>query len=274
MFVAYHDTIKKWGRVGGQNFVMHKSRKLLVGLASLTLIDIAIEEASGAPVNAPLSAPAAVYNWSGFYAGGHAGYRWTGSSFSGPEFTDFFTSPPRNESYRLSHGIVGVQAGYNVMIAPSVLAGLEGDWSWGSSRATSTGSSVDDLGDGFIFRSEAELTWQATFRGRLGVVSGPWLFYGTGGVAFVRARWRDNTTQFLVGDPLTVSSSEFTKTLTGSVVGAGVEYMWQPNWIMRVEYLHESFGNVSVPFGMGQIGTLDLKNVNKMRVAISYKFGP
>ena len=68
MFVAYHDTIKKWGRVGGQNFVMHKSRKLLVGLASLTLIDIAIEEASGAPVNAPLSAPAAVYNWSGFYA--------------------------------------------------------------------------------------------------------------------------------------------------------------------------------------------------------------
>ena len=57
---------------------MHKSRKLLVGLASLTLIDIAIEEASGAPVNAPLSAPAAVYNWSGCCAGGHAGYRWTG----------------------------------------------------------------------------------------------------------------------------------------------------------------------------------------------------
>jgi outer membrane immunogenic protein len=254
---------------------MHKSRKLLVGLASLTLVDIAIEEASGAPVSASLPAPAALYNWSGFYAGGHAGYRWSGSSFSGPEYTDVFTSPQRNESYRLSHGIVGIQAGYNIMINPSVLAGLEGDWSWGSSKASSTGSAIDDTGDGFIFRSEAELTWQATLRGRLGVVSGPWLFYGTGGVAFARARWRDNTTQLEHGDPLTVSSSEIAKTLTGSVVGAGVEYMWKPNWIVRAEYLHESFGNVSVPFGTGeQIGTLDLKNVNKMRIAISYKFGP
>jgi opacity protein-like surface antigen len=32
--------------------------------------------------------------------------------------------------------------------------------------------------------SEVELTWQATIRGRLGYVNGPWLIYGTGGVAF------------------------------------------------------------------------------------------
>ena len=255
---------------------MRKSQKLLVGLASLTLTDIAIAEAADLPVKARPPVAVAAYNWSGFYVGGHAGYRWADAEFSGPAFDGTrFTSPVRSENYRSDGGIVGVHAGYNYMITPTILAGIEGDWTWGKSKASATGSSLDSNGDGFIFRSEVELSWQATFRGRLGVVNGQWLVYVTGGVAFARVRWTDETTEFFNFDPTGSTSSQVSKTLTGYVVGVGSEYMWTPNWIARIEYLYENFGDTDVPFGLGpQTGTLELKDVHKLRVGISYKFGP
>ena len=94
-------------------------------------------------------------------------------------------------------------------------------------------------------------------------------------MAFARIRWTDNTTEFSSQGTEGTLSSGASKTLTGWVLGAGVEYMWRPNWIARLEYLYENFGDVSVPFGLGpQSGTLDLKDVSKLRVGISYKFGP
>jgi opacity protein-like surface antigen len=254
-----------------------KKQKLLVGLASLTLLDIAAAAAADLPVKAPPPVPVQTYNWSGFYLGAHAGYRWANADFSGPGY-DFvgFTFPPRSEGYRLGGGIFGAHAGYNFMVTPTILAGLEGDWSWGSSHDNAAGTVFVFVTDGLSFASQAKLTWQATIRGRLGVVNGPWLFYGTGGVAFARVRWTDYSTFIFGGAPTTtVFASDGGKTLTGFAVGAGIEYMWTQNWIARLEYLYENFGDVNVPFGLGpQIGTLDLKDVNKVRIGISYKFGP
>ncbi len=261
---------------------MRKKQKLLVGLVSLTLVDIAIAEAADLPVKAPPPAPAAIYNWSGFYLGVHAGYRWADPNFSGSGYNfdtgnNIVTFPPRNESYSANGGIAGVQAGYNFMITPAILAGVEGDLSYGSGSDTLSGAGLfDPTGiDGFTFHSQVQLTWQATVRGRLGIVSGPWLFYGTGGAAFAHANWTDIWTLTLGGNSF-ASSSAGSKTLSGWTAGGGVEYMFakNSNWIARVEYLYENFGNFAVPFGFGQIGTLDLKDVSKVRVAISYKFGP
>jgi outer membrane autotransporter protein len=255
---------------------MRKSQKLLVGLTSLTLMDIAMAVAADLPVKVPPPAPIQTYNWSGFYLGGHAGYRWGDASFSGPSY-DFvgFVFPPHSENYRPNGGIFGVQAGYNFMITPTILAGLEGDWTWGSSHDSAAGSIFAFAADGLSFASQAKLTWQATIRGRLGVVNGPWLFYGTGGVAFARVHWTDNSTFIFDGTPTGPAfASDVGKTLTGFAVGAGVEYLWTQNWIARLEYLYEGFGDVSAPFGLGpQTGSLDL-NVNKVRVGLSYKFGP
>lgn len=260
-----------------------RKKKLLVGLASLTLLDIAAAAAADLPVKASPPARVATYDWSGFYLGAHAGYRWAHADFSGPAY-DFdpgdpvgpVSFPARSEGYRLDGGIVGAQAGYNFMITPTILAGIEGDWSWGSSSDSAAGQILlVPPTDGLIFTSEAKLTWQATIRGRLGVTNGPWLFYGTGGVAFAHVKWTDNSAVVSEGSPISVSSSDIGKTLTGFALGAGAEYMLTPNWIARLEYLYENFGNVSVPFGLGpQTGTLDLKDVNKLRIAISYKFGP
>jgi opacity protein-like surface antigen len=255
---------------------MRKKQKFLVGLASLTLLDIAVAAAAE-------PAPVASYDWSGFYVGGHAGFRWADANFSGPGYSfdtggGVVTFPARNESYPSNGGIFGVQAGYNVMLTPMILVGLEGDWTWGSSNQsiTTAFSGIDSFGDGFTFSrtSEIKLTWQATVRARAGLVNGPWLFYGTIGPAFAHVNWSENSQ--LVGNFFgTFNSSWNTSiTLTGWAVGGGVEYMYTSNWIARLEYLHENFGSNAVPYGFGpQTGNLDLRDVNKVRVAISYKFG-
>jgi opacity protein-like surface antigen len=254
------------------------TQKLLVGLASLTLVDIAVAVAADLPVKAPSPAPPPIYNWSGFYVGGHAGYRWADANFSGPGYTfdpgiGPVAFPARSESYHPDGGIGGVQAGYNFMITPRILAGIEGDFTWGSGSDSATGGFSVNANDSFSFVSQTRLNWQSTIRGRLGVVNGPWLFYGTGGVAFTRVNWTDTSTFTFFGTPTASSSSTFGNTLTGAAVGAGIEYMFNPNWIARLEYLYEDFGNVNVPFGLGQqTGTLDLRDVNKVRVGISYKF--
>ena len=258
-----------------------KSRKLLAGLAALTLFDIS------ASVAAPPAPPTP--DWSGFYVGAHAGYRWAGPTFSGnPYEFDPGTGVPimfpgRSENYSLNGGIFGGQAGYNYLLGRSWLLGIEGDISYGSQSSSQSSSLtvIDVTSDGYTLTgiSTIKLSWQATLRGRLGYTYGPWMYYGTAGVAFMHVKWSDSSSISeiccisLPVDPTTAGSSG-EKTLTGSVVGVGIEYMFDPNWIGRLEYLYENFGNFAVPFGFGpQIGTLHIGEVQKLRFGISYKFG-
>lgn len=99
------------------------------------------------------------------------------------------------------------------------------------------------------------------------------MFYGTGGVAFVRAEWANTAT---ATNGITASYAwGASKTLTGWVIGAGTEYMISRNWIARAEYLYEKFGSFTVPHDFSpQNGTLDIGGVHKLRVGVSYKFGP
>ena len=260
---------------------MRKTQKLLVGLASLTLFDISMAVAADLPVKAPVrvaAPPPVIYDWAGFYVGAHGGYRWADVNFSSPAYVccGGIPFPARNESYRPNGGIFGVQAGVNVMLSPSFLTGLEGDWSWGRGKDSLATTITGSATDGFTFRglSEVKLTWQATFRGRLGVVNGPWLFYGTGGVAFIHAKWSESASLVCCDAPgATVVAWTASKTLTGWTVGGGIEYMLASNWIGRIEYLYENFGKFSVSHGIGpKTGTLDIDNVHKLRVALSYKF--
>jgi outer membrane immunogenic protein len=270
------------------------AKKIRSRLASLTLLEIAAAVAVGAvavpalaadmptKAQAPIAAPA--YTWTGFYVGAHAGYRWADPDFTGSAYsvTGPFTTvniPARNEGYRLNGGIVGGHAGYNYQFAPNWLAGIEGDVTWGNASDSRAAVLNVQSNDGNTYRlttaSEAKLTWQATIRGRLGYVTGPWLFYGTGGVAFARAEWSDSALLTGPGGFFVASAaSSAKKTLTGFAAGGGAEYLFVGNWMARIEYLYENFGGFDVPFGIGRVGHLDIDNVHKIRVGISYKFGP
>jgi outer membrane immunogenic protein len=126
--------------------------------ACLTLLDIAAgigvaavavpAMAADMPTKAPPPIAAPIYNWTGFYLGAHAGYRWANGDLTSAAyifdppflFIDPVAFPARSESYDLNGGIVGVHGGYNYQFAPNWLVGVEGDWTWGKASDSKTAS--------------------------------------------------------------------------------------------------------------------------------------
>jgi outer membrane immunogenic protein len=81
------------------------------------------------------------------------------------------------------------------------------------------------------------------------------------------------------------STASFTNTRSGYAVGAGYEWMINPNWIARVEYLHYGFGSggntFALPVSCGAVVTggscggniaSSNNNIDTVRAALSYKF--
>lgn len=95
-----------------------------------------------------------LFNWTGFYVGGSAGYSW-GSSIGGN--TNGF--------------IGGVQAGYNFQVSPSVVFGAETDISY---------TSADEKRGGAKFSAD----YLGTIRTRLGYSLDRVMFYATAGLAY------------------------------------------------------------------------------------------
>lgn len=248
-------------------------------LGARTLFDIALGTAASAA--AVTSASAQTPNWTGFYIGGHGGYRWADAQMASGPYTfaggaDIYTLPGINGNFDQNSGIYGPHAGFNWQFAPNFLVGIEGDLDFGNSSKTVSNTLLGtaDDGDGFTFNSSAtvKLSWQGTIRGRIGYVANNWLFYTTAGVAFAKVKY--NSSWSLVhsaGDFTGANSASAEKTLTGWVVGAGLETMFTPNVLFRVEYLVEGFNDFTVPQGIGQTGTLDLDEIHKFRVGISFK---
>ena len=114
-------------------------------------------------------------NWNGFYVAGvygvgafeHAGHRprrWRRR---------------RARQQRLGpHG--GGQVGWNWMIAPRIVVGLEGDISYLGIDHTS-----HNFGNNATSHFKVDTSWFATARGRLGYNTGPALLYVTGGGAWM-----------------------------------------------------------------------------------------
>jgi outer membrane immunogenic protein len=109
------------------------------------------------PRPAPYYAPAApLFNWTGFYVGGHAGWGWGSALGADP-----------------SGYLIGLQAGYNFQYASGLLAGIESDIAI---------SGIDGSRSGVTFG----LDYLGTVRGRLGYAADRFLVYGTAGLAYGR----------------------------------------------------------------------------------------
>ena len=77
--------------------------------------------------------------------------------------------------------------------------------------------------------------WYGDITARGGFVYGDALFYAKGGFAFL-------TGDVNVAD-LTDGFSQSSGTLTGWTIGAGLEYMINPRWSVKVEYLYFDLSN-------------------------------
>jgi outer membrane immunogenic protein len=213
-------------------------KQFLCGVAVVAVTAIGgPASAADMPVKASKAPPLpAIFNWSGFYIGGHVG--------SGSAKFDFSTG---FDSGRRSRLIAGGQLGYNWQIG-SVVWGLEGDI---------TGLSIKD---GQVSPMEAEVDLLASIRGRLGLTFDNVLVYGTAGFGYVRGKAEAQT----LGTILSTNVNG-----TRGVVGGGVEWAFNRNWSVRGEAL-DYLGHKGFDLG-GDIGN-KISDIWVARFAVNYRF--
>lgn len=189
------------------------------------------------PVKAPI--PTAIYDWTGFYVGGHVGYG--GGSF-GPG-----TNPIPDQGVFFSHSLTGMiggyQAGYNLQLPNRVVLGLEADGSFASPL---------DRPKLVPARFNTTIDYFATARSRIGYAFGTLLPYVTGGLA-----WGQTKVNLNADDGSLLSSRQLTH--VGWTAGIGIEMAVGGNWTTKIEYNYVDVTRKA--YGLGDAMLPDL-NVN------------
>ncbi|MGC2222660.1 MAG: outer membrane beta-barrel protein [Methylocella sp.] len=245
--------------------------------------------------------------WTGFYVGLNAGGTWsnnnsvatvTGNGASFPGFDPLgiasaglaTTSVPVN----IDGFIGGGQWGDNYQFANRWVGGFESDFQGiASGNHTTTlfsQATADVAGVGFSTNqnliASKSLDWLATDRVRIGYLISPtFLAYGTGGVAYGTTRASVAIAQNVSpGFSSGASFGNFNKTLAGWTAGGGVEWLFYPNWSLKVEYLYYDLGHVNftmsplvnsvagVPVTVGAGSASTRFNGNIVRAGLDYHF--
>jgi len=200
-------------------------------------------------------APPLLFGWRGFYLGGNLG----------GAFSEEKASTPLGPWSPNPSGVLGgIQLGYDFIAASNWLIGIEGELDWTSAQGTVV---IPNLVAAATVTSNHN--WYDTLEGRLGYFQGPWLYYFKGGAAWLGADYR------LTGDFNGVTTLQsVTNTRSGWTVGAGIEYMWTPNWSAKAEYDFLDFGTQNL--GFGALGTTISVNthVNEFKVGFNYHWLP
>jgi len=192
---------------------------------------------------APVMAPPAYYNWSGFYLGINGGATFVDANL---------TSPAGTTGHSFDSGLIGVTAGYNLQSGPWVW-GVEGDLGYTNAR----GAMSTALCPGCAYRN----FWLGTVRGRVGYAFNRMLPYITGGLA--------------VGDVGVVGFGipGNVETQVGWTLGGGVEFALAGNWTAKAEYLYVDLGSTTcsaVQCG-GIPHTVDYQS-HVLRAGLNYRF--
>jgi len=229
---------------------------LLVTAALATLVGV--QSAAAADLSRPYpyatKAPAyaaPIYNWTGFYIGGHLG----GAFSSDNNFSGLATGNNSNGRF-----LGGVQVGADWQVAPNFVVGAEGQYSWlsGSVGAVFPG--------GYAYNNSQRGLGSVT--GRVGYTWGPGLVYVKGGYAY-----SDNNESVTSPAGAQVGFITNGDHRNGYTVGAGVEYMLAPSWSAKVEYDYYNFGNAtfSAPAALVPTGSFTTDD-HTVKAGVNYRF--
>ncbi|MEH2472781.1 outer membrane immunogenic protein [Nitrobacteraceae bacterium AZCC 2161] len=190
----------------------------LVALGA-TVPALAADLAARPYTKAPAYVAAPIYNWTGFYIGGHVGGAFNGNNgFSG-------VANNNNDGKFLG----GVQGGYDYQFAPNWVLGIEAEYSWLSDSSNNV-----VFPGAYVYNNNLKGLGSVT--GRIGYTWGPALLYVKGGYGFA------DFNQSVVG-PTAIAINGGGK--DGYTVGAGLEYLFTQNWSGKVEYQYYDFGKTS-----------------------------
>jgi outer membrane immunogenic protein len=220
------------------------SAAVLVALAApAAAADMPAHTYTKAPAYTP---PQLIYNWTGFYIGGHVGGAFAGDNTVQSSDARF---------------LGGVQGGFDYQFAPNWVVGIEAQYSW-----LPTNNNGVLFPAGTLVTSNTDQLGSVT--GRVGYTWGPALLYAKGGYA-----WRNsNLGVSVAGAPTAFTATGNNK--DGYTVGAGLEYMFAPNWSAKAEYQYYNFGSTTFTSAPADVaGVRGRDDEHTVKVGVNYRFG-
>jgi outer membrane immunogenic protein len=212
--------------------------------------------------------PPPIFTWTGLYVGLNAGGTWSNSTTVNTTAVPLFAAPTFATELTLSSALAttslpvnnsgfvgGGQIGYNYQFGNSFVAGIEADIQGvaGSNRRDTVFRSGVPVGfpaetiTSTVFASR-RIDYIGTVRGRLGFTITPtFLVYGTGGLAYgglnssVAISQQNLPAGSTLGAPFS-SFGSLSNTRVGWTAGGGLEWLFAPNWSVKVEYLYYNLG--------------------------------
>ena len=240
-------------------------------------------------VGAPAVAQDQAMPWNGWYVGANIGASWGDTSLhtmasAPPRVSQPIVIPPADislinagSSGSTKTGFVGgIEGGYNWRYGEYWLFGVETDY--GALDVNKTNAqdfrSTAAVPITYTLRQRATSGWLWTLRPRAGFVTGPWLFYGTAGVAVGDAKLTVNLSDNRnANDGLGFSDSA---TKTGWTAGLGTGYAIGPQWSVKAEWLYVDLGSVHAnavsPNGYVAVDSEAKMRSNVVRAGVDYRF--
>jgi outer membrane receptor protein involved in Fe transport len=224
-----------------------------------------ISQKLGAPEKTPNGSPgvfytkapaaaATIYYWAGPYVG---------ASFGGAFSAGEHVLTPIDWGATNPSGVLGgLQFGYNYLVAPTWLVGIEGELGW-----TSAQGKANFINPAASLSITSDQNWYDTLSARIGYVRGPLMLYGKAGAAWMNADYLMQVNSGLNGSILTGT------TRPGWMVGGGLEYMLGSRWSAKLEYDYLDLGSKTLsfvnPFGNS---VLVKTAVNQVKAGVNYHF--
>jgi outer membrane immunogenic protein len=234
-----------------------------VGLIALGAVPASAADLAARPyTKAPPMIQAAVYDWTGFYIGGNAGW---GNSHNSWNLLNLDGSTFGSEgSNNADGGFAGGQIGYRWQAGTWVF-GVEAQGDWASFRGSNISTVFGDT-------NRSRLDAFGLFTGQIGYAWNNVLLYVKGGAAVV-----DNRYDVFSGVNGALIGSSSDNTNWGGTVGAGVEVGFAPNWTVGVEYDHIFLQDRTVDFTVPSSSFLlqsdrIRQDVDLVSVRLNYKF--
>ena len=227
--------------------------KTIAAATAVAFVSVAGVTAHASDLYAPVSmkdvpvvAPAPI--WTGFYGGFHLGAAWTDIGLQRNVFYDGYgaTAVPVNDMIGAA-GFGGGQFGYNWQFPSSnFVLGVEVDLDGigGNNERGATAVTYDPQGainSVLGVRVTENGGFAGDFTGRLGYTWANWMLYAKGGFAWFNPNLQGTATIWDRNGVNTLSASNGSD-LTGWTVGAGLEWMLNPRWSVKAEYLYYDFG--------------------------------
>ncbi|KJC49638.1 carbohydrate porin [Bradyrhizobium sp. LTSP857] len=234
-------------------------RHQLLRTAAAIAAGVLVLPGASSAADLPLKARAArtVYDWTGFYVGGHFGY---GDAGFGPG-----TNPMPEQGVVLPHSATGLtggyQLGYNRQLANRVVLGIEADSTFTS---PSDGPALSHSPAPF----HTTIDYVGTVRGRVGYAFDRFMPYVTGGFAWGHTHINVND-----GDGVT-GLFPVGHYQTGWTAGFGLEYAVSGNWTAKAEYEYVDLSRKTYDLSSFGLGSVNVDpRIHLFKLGLNYQFG-